>query len=161
MAEEIYDTLVSLDPNNTVYYQNNLKQFGDKLELLNSNIKNNLTNCALNDFIAFHDAFGYFAKRYGLTQHVIGGMSPEMDVNPQKLTESIKLAKQLGITTIFSEANIEPRLSNTIANEIRGKVLILNPLEMITQEEHDLKEDYFSKMYDNLNNLKIALECKK
>ena len=80
---------------------------------------------------------------------------------PQKLTESIKLAKQLGITTIFSEANIEPRLSNTIANEIRGKVLILNPLEMITQEEHDLKEDYFSKMYDNLNNLKIALECKK
>lgn len=160
MAEEIYNKLVSLDPDNTEYYQNNLKQFDDSLELLNSDIKNNFTDCALNDFIAFHDAFGYFAKRYGLTQHVIGGMSPETDVNPQKLTESIKLAKQLHITTIFSEDNIEPRLSNTIANEIRGKVLILNPIEMITQEEHDLKEDYFSKMYDNLNNLKIALECK-
>lgn len=161
MAEEIYNKLVTLDPDNSVYYQNNLKQFDDSLELLNSNIKNNLTGCALNDFIAFHDAFGYFAKRYGLTQHVIGGISPEMDVNPQKLTESIELAKQLGITTIFSEDNIEPRLSNTIANEIRGKVLILSPIEMITQEEHDLKGDYFSKMYDNLNNLKIALECKK
>ena len=161
MAEEIYNKLASLDPDNLVYYQNNLKQFDDSLELLNSNIKNNLTDCAINDFIAFHDAFGYFAKRYGLTQHVIGGISPEMDVNPQKLTESIKLAKQLGITTIFSEDNIEPRLSNTIANEIRGKVLILSPIEMITQEEQDLKGDYFSKMYDNLNNLKIALECKK
>lgn len=161
MAEEIYNKLVSLDPDNLVYYQNNLKQFDDSLELLNSNIKNNLTDCAINDFIAFHDAFGYFAKRYGLTQHVIGGISPEMDVNPQKLTESIKLAKQLGITTIFSEDNIEPRLSNTIANEIRGKVLILSPIEMITQEEQDLKGDYFSKMYDNLDNLKIALECKK
>jgi len=161
MAEEIYNKLVSLDPDNLVYYQNNLKQFDDSLELLNSNIKNNLTDCPINDFIAFHDAFGYFAKRYGLTQHVIGGISPEMDVNPQKLTESIKLAKQLGITTIFSEDNIEPRLSNTIANEIRGKVLILSPIEMITQEEQDLKGDYFSKMYDNLNSLKIALECKK
>jgi zinc transport system substrate-binding protein len=159
MADEIYNILVSLDPDNLAYYQNNLKQFVDNLELLNSNIKNNLTNCALSDFVAFHDAFGYFAKRYGLTQHVIGGISPEMDVNPQKLSESIKLAEQLGITTIFSEDNIEPRLSNTIASEIGGKVLILSPIEMITQEEHDLGEDYFSKMYDNLNNLKIALEC--
>lgn len=159
MADKIYNILVSLDPDNLAYYQNNLKQFDDNLELLNSNIKNNLTNCALSDFIAFHDAFGYFAKRYGLTQHVIGGISPEMDVNPQKLSESIKLAEQLGITTIFSEDNIEPRLSNTIASEIGGKVLILSPIEMITQEEHDLGEDYFSKMYDNLNNLKIALEC--
>lgn len=160
MAEEIYNILVSLDPENIGYYQNNLKQFDDNLELLNSNIKNNLTNCALNDFIAFHDAFGYFAKRYGLTQHVIGGISPEMDVNPQKLTELIKLAERLGITTIFSEDNMDPRLSNTIASEIGGKVLILSPIEMITQEEHELREDYFSKMYDNLNNLKIALECK-
>jgi zinc transport system substrate-binding protein len=159
MADKIYNILVSLDPDNLAYYQNNLKQFDDNLELLNSNIKNNLTNCALSDFIAFHDAFGYFAKRYGLTQHVIGGISPEMDVNPQKLSESIKLAEQLGITTILSEDNIEPRLSNTIASEIGGKVLILSPIEMITQEEHDLGEDYFSKMYDNLNNLKIALEC--
>ena len=159
MADKIYNILVSLDPDNLAYYQNNLKQFDDNLELLNSNIKNNLTNCALSDFIAFHDAFGYFAKRYGLTQHVIGGISPEMDVNPQKLSESIKLAEQLGITTILSEDNIEPRLSNTIASEIGGKVLILSPIEMITQEEHDLGEDYFSKMYDNLNNLKIALKC--
>lgn len=160
MAEEIYNTLASLDPNNLAYYQDKLKQFNDNIEMLDSNIKNNLTNCALRDFIALHDAFGYFAKRYGLTQHVIGGMSPEMDFNPQKLSESIRLAEQLGITTIFSEDNIEPRMSNTIANEIGGKVLILSPIEIITQEEYAQSKDYFSKMYDNLNNLKIALECK-
>lgn len=160
MAVEIYNTLASLDPNNLAYYQDKLKQFNDNIEMLDSNIKNNLTNCALRDFIALHDAFGYFAKRYGLTQHVIGGMSPEMDFNPQKLSESIRLAEQLGITTIFSEDNIEPRMSNTIANEIGGKVLILSPIEIITQEEYAQSKDYFSKMYDNLNNLKIALECK-
>ena len=118
-----------------------------------------MTNCDLNDFIAFHDAFGYFVKRYGLTQHSISGSSPEADINPQRIAEAIKLAEQLGVSIIFSEDNIEPRLSNTIANEIGGKVLILSPIEMITREEQALNKDYFSKMYENLDNLKIALRC--
>ena len=54
-------------------------------------------------FIAFHNAFGYFAKRYGLTQHSISGLSPEGDVNPQKIADAIKLAEQLGVNIIFSE----------------------------------------------------------
>ncbi len=37
--------------------------------------------------------------------------------------------------------------------------MILSPIEMITQEEQTLDKDYFSKMYDNLDNLKIALRC--
>ncbi len=158
-SKTIFEKLISLDPQNKDYYTNNFYEFNNKLEQLNSDINTNLTNCALNDFIAFHDAFGYFAKRYGLTQHSISGSSPEADINPQGIADAIKLAEQLGVTIIFSEDNIEPRLSNTIANEIGGKVMILSPIEMITQEEQTLDKDYFSKMYDNLDNLKIALRC--
>lgn len=158
-SKTIFEKLISLDPQNTDYYTNNFNEFNNKLELLNSDINTNLTNCALNDFIAFHDAFGYFAKRYGLTQHSISGSSPEADINPQRIADAIKLAEQLGVNIIFSEDNIEPRLSNTIANEIGGKVMILSPIEMVTQEEQTLGKDYFSKMYDNLENLKIALRC--
>ena len=161
MANIIFNNLASLDPKNVGYYQTNLNEFDNKLKVLNSDIINNLTSCPSKDFIAFHDAFGYFSKRYGLTQHAINGLSPDLDINPQTVSESIKLAERLGITTIFSEDNIEPRLANTIAEEIGGKVLILSPIEMLTQEELDLKKDYFSKMYDNLNNLKIALGCKE
>jgi zinc transport system substrate-binding protein len=158
-SKTIVEKFISLDPQNTDYYTSNFNEFNSKLELLNSDINMNLTNCDLNDFIAFHDAFGYFAKRYGLTQHSISGLSPEGDINPQKITEAIKLAEQLGVNIIFSEDNIEPRLSDTIANEIGGKVMRLSPIEMITQEEQTLDKDYFSKMYDNLDNLKIALKC--
>jgi len=158
-SKTIFEKLISLDPQNTDYYTSNFNEFNGKLELLNSDINMNLTNCDLNDFIAFHDAFGYFAKRYGLTQHSISGPSPEGDVSPQKIADAIKLAEQLGVNIIFSEDNIDPRLSNTIANEIGGKVMILSPIEMITQEEQTSNKDYFSKMYDNLDNLKIALRC--
>jgi len=158
-SKTIFEKLISLDPQNKEYYTNNFNEFNSKLELLSSDIKTNLTNCNLNDFIAFHDAFGYFAKRYGLTQHSISGPSPEGDISPQKIGDAIKLAEQLGVNIIFSEDNIDPRLSNTIANEIGGKVMILSPIEMITQEEQTLNKDYFSKMYNNLDNLKIALRC--
>ncbi len=158
-AKIIYNSLISLDPQGKEYYTNNYIKFDNDLEKLNSNIINNLTHCKLHDFIAFHDAFGYFAKRYGLNQHAIEGLMPEADVNPQKITEAIKLAQQLGVNIIFTEDNIDPRLSNTIANEIHGKVLLLSPIEMISDKEQKLNEDYFSKMYQNLENLKMALKC--
>ncbi len=158
-AKTIFENLTSMDPQNTDYYMNNYIQFDTNLEELNSNIRNNLTDCNLNDFIAFHDAFGYFAKRYGLTQNTIQGLSQEADINPQRISDAINLSKQLGINIIFSEDNIDPRLSNTIANEINGQVLILSPIEILSDEEKQMNKDYFSKMYDNMNNLKIALKC--
>ena len=130
-----------------------------KLDKLNSDIAGNLTDCSLDDFIAFHDAFSYFAKRYGLTQHSIEGLAPEADVDPQRVSDTISLARQLGVKVIFAEESVDPRLSNTIANEINGQVLVLNPIEVLSQQELESGEDYFSKMYKNLENLKVALEC--
>lgn len=159
LSTAILDALITRDPQNADYYRNNNIEFNTKLDKLNSDIKNNLTDCRLNDFIAFHDAFGYFANRYGLIQHSIEGLAPEAGVNPQSVSDAINLSRQLNISVIFGEENIDPRLSETIANEIGGMVLLLNPIELISQEEQDLGEDYISKMYDNLNNLKIALGC--
>ncbi len=159
LSTAILDALITRDPQNADYYKNNNIEFNTKLDKLNSDIKNNLTDCRLNDFIAFHDAFGYFANRYGLIQHSIEGLAPEAGVNPQSVSDAINLARQLNISVVFAEENIDPRLSETIANEIGGRVLLLNPIELISQEEQDLGEDYISKMYDNLNNLKIALGC--
>ena len=157
----ILDNLVKIDPDNADYYKNNQIDFNSKLDKLNSDIVGNLTDCRLDDFIAFHDAFSYFAKRYGLVQHSIEGLAPEGNVDPKRVSETINLARQLGVKIIFAEESVDPRLSNTIANEINGQVLVLNPIEMLSQQELENGEDYFSKMYKNLENLRIALECSK
>jgi zinc transport system substrate-binding protein len=47
--------------------------------------KATLQTCDKKDFIAFHDAFSYFANRYGLKQHSIQGISPEGEVLPQRI----------------------------------------------------------------------------
>jgi zinc transport system substrate-binding protein len=158
-AKNILNSLNSLDPQNKLYYNNNFVQFTNHLDKLNVDIISNLTNCKLHDFLSFHDAFGYFANRYGLIQHSIQGSSPETEAPPQKIRESIDLSKQLGLDVVFTEDNMDPRLSDIIAQEINGQVLTLSPIETISDEEKQMNKDYFSKMYDNLNNLKIALKC--
>lgn len=158
-AKNILNSLNNLDPQNKLYYNNNYVQFTNHLDKLNADIVSNLTNCKLHDFLSFHDAFGYFANRYGLIQHSIQGLSPETEAPPQKIRESIDLSKQLGLGVVFAEDNMDPRLSDIIAQEINGQVLTLSPIETISDEEKQMNKDYFSKMYDNLNNLKIALKC--
>lgn len=158
-AKNILNSLNNLDPQNKLYYNNNYVQFTNQLDKLNVDIISSLANCKLHDFLSFHDAFGYFANRYGLVQHSIQGLSPETEAPPQKIRESIDLSKQLGLDVVFTEDNTDPRLSDTVAQEINGQVLTLSPIETISDEEKQMNKDYFSKMYDNLNNLKIALKC--
>ena len=128
---------------------------------MDSLIKTSLNNCKLKDFITFHEAFQYFANRYGLNQHAVHGSSPEGEILPQQIIQIISLAKDLGIDTIYSEELKDPRLSQTLASEIpNGKVLLLSPIEGIDQEEQKKDIGYLDKMEMNLENLKQGLKCK-
>lgn len=158
-AKTIYQSLVKLDPTHIDEYKKNYQEFINDLNKLDSEIASNLTNCKLHDFIAFHDAFSYFSKRYGLNQHSIEGLSPELVIPPKKIADAIALSKQLDINVIFTEDKADPRLAESISNEIHGKVLVLSPIEIITLEEQKLNKDYFSKMLENMDNLKVALKC--
>jgi zinc transport system substrate-binding protein len=159
-VEVIRDALVEVDPENAGYYHNNAARYISELESLDSSIKSGLSNCTLKDFIAFHDAFNYFAKRYNLTQHSIHGVSPEGEILPQRIIQIRDLATQLGIDTIYSEDLVEPRLAAVIANEIpNGRVLTLSPIEGIDRDELDQGVDYIQKMRENLENLTVGLNC--
>ena len=160
-VEKIRDAFVNADPANANYYNHNAASFAAELDSLDSSIKSGLADCEKSDFIAFHDAFAHFAKRYGLTQHSIQGVSPEGEVLPQKLQQVIELAKKLHISVIYSEDLVDSRLADTIAGEIPdGRVLVLSPIEGIDKEEQDAGIGYVDKMEENIANLREGLACK-
>ena len=161
ISKTISNALINLDPNNTHSYLQNTKNFNQRLDILDSQIKKSLANCELKDFLTFHQYFHYFANRYGLTQHAVHGSSPEGEILPQQIIKTISLAKDLGIDTIYSEELKDPRLSQTLASEIpNGKVLLLSPIEGIKPEEQKKDIDFIDKMKMNLENLKQGLKCK-
>jgi zinc transport system substrate-binding protein len=160
-VENIRDALVKIDPANTQYYKANADRFIGKLNDLDYRIETELATCNKKDFIAFHNAFTYFANRYGLNQHSVHqGLTPEGEVLPQRLQGVIELARDLGLHIVYSEDLVDPRSSEVIAQEIpNGKVLILSPIEGINSEEQRAGIGYLDKMNENVENLKIGLEC--
>ena len=151
-VQNIAKALIELDPENKKYYEENSKNYISKLMQLNSKISAELSNCK-KDFLAFHNAFSYFAKQYDLHQHtIVQNNEPHANPTPKNLEEIINLSQKLGIKVIFTEEGVDPRTSFVIADELGSKVLTLSPLEVV-----DENSSYISKMEENLSNLKEAL----
>jgi len=150
-VQNIANAFSNSDPENQQYYQSNAAKYIKQLDLLDSKIRNELSSCS-NNFVAFHDAFSYFADEYNLNQYtIIQSNNPRGEATAKTLENVISMAKELNIKVIFSEENVNPKTSEIIANEIGGKVLILSPIEVFTSGT------YISRMTENLNNLKEAL----
>ena len=150
-VKNIANGLIELDPENSQYYNDNYKRYINKLDALDSKIRNELSTCK-KDFVAFHNAFTYFVKEYGLNQHTITSTDPHDEPTSKTLEQIINLAKEMKIQVIFTEEGVDKRISEVIANELGGKVLILSPLEI-----SETNTSYIEKMETNLDNLKEAL----
>ena len=151
-VENIVDSLSKVDPLNEKYYKQNGISYIKKLEELDNKISYELSSCK-KDFIAFHDAFSYFAIQYDLNQHtVLKSNEPHEEPTSKSLENIINLARDLDSNVIFTEEAVDKRTSQVIANEIGGKVLTLSPLEI-----GDSQIDYIKKMEENLLHLKEAL----
>ena len=150
-VQSIADAFSKSDPQNQKFYQKNAQSYMIELDRLDSKIRNDLSMCS-QDFIAFHDAFSYFAYEYDLHQHtIISSNNPHAEPTAKTLENIINTARELDIKIIFTEDTIDPRVSNVIANEISGKTLVLSPLEISGDG------NYISRMKENLDNLKEAL----
>ena len=150
-VQNIADAFSRLDSQNQKFYQKNAQSYIVELDIFDSKIRNDLSNCN-RDFIAFHDAFSYFAYEYDLNQHtIISSNNPHAEPTAKTLENIINTARELKLKIIFTEDTIDPRISNVVANEIGGKILVLSPLEISGDG------NYISRMTENLDNLKEAL----
>lgn len=156
-ADLIKEAFIRSDPQNSEYYNTNADSLKKELALLDEEIKNELGSSKKKVFITSHAAFGYFSKRYGLTQVSVAGLSPDVEPSPAKIAEIIEIARKNDIKYIFFETLVNPRLSEVIANEAGAKTLVLNPLEGLSQADMDSGKTYFTVMRENVINLKIAL----
>lgn len=145
--------LKTIDPENAGYYEKNANDYITKLSKLDEKIRTEISQCDRKDFLAFHNAFFYFANEYGLTQHtIISGKDQHEEVTPQTLEKIIQDSKTLGFGVVFTEGAIDSRLSKVIADEIGARVLVLDPIEI-----GDESTSYIEKMQKNLASLKEAL----
>lgn len=160
-AQRILSKLITIDPQNSAYFEQNAQNLENKLDQLDQIFQKSLSRCQKKEIITSHAAFGYLAKQYGLNQVPIAGLSPDSEPSPQQLAQIAQFARQHQVKYIFFESLVSPKLAQTLATEVGAQTLVLDPLEGLSNDDLRQGKNYFTKMEQNLNNLQIALECSK
>jgi zinc transport system substrate-binding protein len=131
-----------------------------RLHRLDRELRAGLRNCKRRDIVTSHEAFGYLAERYGLTQVAITGITPEAEPRPRDLTRVIDTVRSTHATTVFFERLVSPKLAETVARATGAKTAVLDPIEGLTPTEQQRGDNYFTIMQQNLRALRAALGCR-
>lgn len=126
MINTIAKEMVKLDPENKLIYEKNAKEYISKLEELDQNITNALEDVENKKFIVYHPAFGYLADDYDMEVYALEQDGKE--ATSVRLQEMIDFAKEENIKAIFYQAEIDSSQSQSFAEEIGGKTIMLEPL---------------------------------
>jgi len=156
VGDAIADALATADPDNAADYHANADSLRADLVTLDKEFAKGLTGCQRDTIVVSHDAFGYLSK-YGLNMEPIAGLSPEAEPTPADLARLETLIKDDGITTVFSETLVSPKMSESLASDMGVQTAVLDPIEGLSDETSD--QDYLSLMRANLSALRKANGC--
>ena len=154
-ATLVGDKLAEADSAHADTYKANAKALAEELTTLGDTLVTKTSKCQVKTFVTAHTAFGYLADRTGLTQVGISGLDPESSPSPARLAEIAQIAKEQGVTTIFTEALIDPKVAQTLADDLGITTAVLDPIESQT----DASKDYAATMNSNIDALTKALDC--
>lgn len=158
VARAVARALATADPRHAADYSAHASRLVSDLERLDSAFRRGLSNCQRSEFVASHAAFGYLARRYGLTMIAIAGATPEAEPSAQHLAQVQSLIESDGITTVFSERLGTSAYADTLAADLNLHPAVLDPIEGLASS--DPRANYLTLMLANLAALRSANGCR-
>ncbi|WP_079479288.1 metal ABC transporter solute-binding protein, Zn/Mn family [Halobacillus salinus] len=157
MADNIRELLVEIEPEEAETFNHNFERLKQKLEDLDHDYHKTLGILPKDDIIVSHAAYSYWEKAYGLNQIPISGVSPSNEPSQKEVESIIETAEKHELNHILFEQNITPKVANVVKNEIGAESLRIHNLSVLTEEDIENEDDYFTLMRENLAKLKEAL----
>ncbi len=154
ICRQITAALIRVDPERRPEYKTRLQDYLKELEALHQEITRRVSAWRVKDFVCFHPAYTYFARRYGLREVGVIELSPGREPTPQHLQKIVTAIKKYGIRVVFAEPQLNPRVAEVIAREAGIKVLLLDPVG----GRPPYGEDYLRLMRYNLSILEEAMK---
>ena len=153
-AQIIADKLSDIVGEHKDTYQKNAKEFIKKANDLNDKYKDKFDKVSQKTFVTQHTAFSYLAKRFGLNQLGIAGISPEQEPSPRQLTEIQEFVKSYKVKTIFTESNASSKVAETLVKSVGVSLKTLNPLEADPENDKSYLDNLEENMLTLLEELK-------
>ncbi len=154
-VERIRDGLSKVDPQNAAVYRKNADAYLAELQKLDSRLMEqaNTIPPEKRKLITNHDAFPYFARRYGF--EVLGTILPSSDANLSagQLKELIDLIKAQNVQAIFAESQFRPEITRQLAEDAGVKTVAT----LYTDTLGDQAPTYMSMLEYDMNQIVTAL----
>jgi ABC-type Zn uptake system ZnuABC Zn-binding protein ZnuA len=156
-VRNITNALVRIAPEHSEVYKKNAEDYIHRLKALDEEIRDEIKTWKRKEFVAFHSAFLYFARDYGLKQAAVIQESPEKEPTPRHIVGVINTIKAANIKIIFSELQSSHKIIEAIARDLKLRVFSLDTLETgdFTVEG---PEWYENRIRENLKTLRKALD---
>ncbi len=122
----ILKELIKINPDKKAEYIANFNKFKDDLIEIQAEISETFSGLESKKFLVFHPAWGYFAEEFGLEQIPIE--IEGKDPTPKEMMYILKFCKSENIRTIFVQRQFSQDIAKSIAEELDGNVLLLDPL---------------------------------
>lgn len=151
--QNILNGLKLVDPKNSEKYEENAKNYIEKIKRLDSTMHQEFEAIKNKNIITFHNAFPYFAKEFGFNIAGIINHEPGEEPNAKEILEIIDIIKGKNINAMFVEPQYSQDTAKTIAKETGAKIYTLDPL--VTGDNS--KDSYINAMTQNMKTLKTAL----
>jgi ABC-type Zn uptake system ZnuABC Zn-binding protein ZnuA len=120
------DAFSEQDPEGHEDYERNARAYVEKVRRLDREVGNCIGRvpAAKRKLVTSHDAFGYYARRYGL--EVLGAVIPALTTQAAPSAgETERLVEEIrheGVEAVFPESSIDPKLERAIADEAGAQV---------------------------------------
>ncbi|EAK6286944.1 cation ABC transporter substrate-binding protein [Campylobacter lari] len=145
-AENITLALIEQYPQNKAFYEQNLENFLKEMDALNLQIQALFKNAKNKHFLVYHPSWGYFAKRYHLSQIPveIEGKEPK----PKDLAKLAKLIQKEQIKAIFVPKKANNNTIKAMASSYNLKIIELD----------HLPNDYKNELLKDAKNIASVLQ---
>lgn len=159
MVEDIADALGEVDSENKEFYKDNAKEYNKNLDKLDRDIRDMISQAKRTEVVfGGRFAFHYFFEEYGLSYvAAYDSCSSETEPSAKTIATIIDKVKQDQIPVVFYEEFANPKVAESIAQATGAKTLLLHSCHNVSTDDYKNGATYLSLMYQNLDNLKEAL----
>lgn len=158
MADAIKEKLIEAAPEEEAMFEDNFKDLEADLLALDTSFKEMTEQANRDTFFVSHAAFGYWEETYGLHQVAVAGLNSQNEPSQKELANLVDQAREQKITYILTEQNVSSKLTEIIREEVGAETVQLHNLGILTKENIDNNETYFTLMEQNIEALRTALQ---
>jgi len=159
-VELIGDIFTNSDPANGTRYRSNAGHYTRMIRELDTAYLEGLKDCSSRRLITGgHAAFGHLARRYGLEQISVYGVTADTEPSPRHLARIVKVVRENNVRAVFSEELMNPKMAEVLSQETGARVLVLNAAGNLTATRWREGATFLGIMKGNLETLREGLNC--